>query len=442
MVLGLAATAFAIHAEIPAETQAVVATGTTQITLGGELRTRGWWRSNIAGGLGQDTNDQAWWDQRVRLSVEAKVAPGVVGYVQLETESVDSGDKYVWGHGANRTTGLAVNSKPDADITLLQAWIQYSGQGLFGFNSGLKVGHMPLKLSYGQFFDNTQYGDDALVLFMDPVKGLHIGLLTFKGAEFSTSDNTNDLDAYVGLLTYRWDEKNTVGINYAYLNLSDIELQMSNLGLHADGAFGAFGYKAAADIQFGDARNDDFGGFALSAYLNYDFNTMNVPLNLRGSVVYGSGEGDFNDDNLDEFLPFTGNTQNYSFIYEYQHRTTAFNKTGLNPAAPSDGHAAGVANTTYLNLGLDWFATKDITLSTDVYGFWASDTDAWEDFTGDDVSSSAGWEIDAKFKYKVARNLVYQIDLGYFDPGGFYEDAYGIDDKGVTALRHSLTLSF
>jgi hypothetical protein len=390
-----------------------------------------------------DTNDAAWWDQRVRLNVEATVAPGVIGYVQVETESGDSGDKYVWGHGRNRTTGLAVNSKPDAAITLLQSWILYTGQGLFGFNSGLKIGHMPLKLSYGQFFDNTQYGDDALVLFMDPVKGLHIGALTFKGLEASIADNTDDLDAYVGLLTYKWDPKNTVGINYTYLNLSDIELQMSNLGLHADGAFGAFGYKAAADIQFGDIlRNGDFGGFALSAYLNYDFNSVNVPLNLRGALVYGSGEGDAGDDNLDEFIPFVGNIQNYSFIYEYQHRTTAFNKSGLNPAAPSDGHAAGVANTTYLNLGVDYNASKDIALSADLYGFWASDTDAWEDFVGRDVDSDAGWEIDAKFKYKVAKNLVYQIDLGYFDPGSFYEDAYGIDDKGVTALRHSLTLSF
>ncbi len=50
---------------------------------------------------------------------------------------------------------------------------------------------------------------------------------------------------------------------------------------------------------------------------------MNVPLNLRGSIVYGSGDDDANDDNLDEFLPFVGNIQNYSFIYEYNHATTA-----------------------------------------------------------------------------------------------------------------------
>ncbi len=46
----------------------------------------------------------------------------------------------------------------------------------------------------------------------------------------------------------------------------------------------------------------------------------------------------------------------------------------FNSATPSDGHAAGVANTTYVNLGVDYKATKDLTLSADVYGFWASET--------------------------------------------------------------------
>jgi hypothetical protein len=463
MVLGLAATAFAIHAEIPAETQSVVSTGTTQVTLGGEIRTRGWYFDNLKGGLGDDDGrSAAWWDERVRLNVQAVVAPGVVGYVELETHSDFSGDKYVWGTGntlgvGKHSNGAAgTNAKPGTYIDVLQAWILYSGSGLFGFDSGLKVGHMPLKLSYGQFFDNTQYGDDALVLYMNPIKPLHIAALTIKFNECVTGgdcrfDNTNDLDGYVGLLTYKWDDKNTIGVNYTYLNQSDLELQMSDLGLHADGAFGAFGYKVQGDIQFGSVGNrdeKDIGGWALSGYANYDFTPSNVPLNLRGSVVYGSGEGDNRDDSLDEFIPFVGNIQNYSFIYEYNHATTAFNKSGLNSAFPSDGHAAGVANTFYLNLGLDWFAMKDLTLSADLYGFWASDTGAFEHALRDagvhhhDVSSDAGWEIDAKMKYKVARNLVYQIDAGYFGTGSFYEDAYGIDKHGVTALRHSLTLSF
>jgi hypothetical protein len=48
-VLSLAANAFAIVAEIPSETQGVVAAGGAQITLSGELSVRGWWVNNIQG---------------------------------------------------------------------------------------------------------------------------------------------------------------------------------------------------------------------------------------------------------------------------------------------------------------------------------------------------------------------------------------------------------
>src|SRR5512135_316502 len=54
-VLSFAASAFAIHAEIPSETQAVVAKGATQITIDGELRVRGWYEKNIGDAIIQTT---------------------------------------------------------------------------------------------------------------------------------------------------------------------------------------------------------------------------------------------------------------------------------------------------------------------------------------------------------------------------------------------------
>jgi len=466
LVLGFAASAFAIHAEIPAETQAVVATGTTQITLGGELRTRGWWRKNLSSGMPVDKGSYSWYDQRVRLSVDAKISPNVQAFIQLETEGSgfdSTNDKYVWGTSFGNS-GFG-NAKPKSDPDFLQAWILYTGQGLFGVPAGLKVGHMPLKLAYGQFFDHTQMGDDAIVFFVDPTKQMHIGLLTIKLAESATpvgfppafvlgtgvTDNTDDLDAYVALMTYKFSDAIKAGINYTYLNHSDLGFSQQNLGVHADGKIGNFGYQAAVDFQFGkilnnyadDVDSKSFKGWAASLKADYNLN----PVLLRGSFVYGSGEDEFDptgdDDDIKEFTPYVGNIQNYAFIYEYQARTTAFNKSGLNSGVPSNGHAAGVANTMYANLGVDWKATKDVTLSLDGYYFWASETGAWEDLTGEDVSSTAGWEIDAKFRYQIAKNLFYQVDAGYFDSGSFYEDIMGEDDnKGVTVLRHLLQLNF
>ncbi len=444
-VLGFAASAFAIHAEIPAETQAVVATGGTQITLGGEVRVRGWYRKNLVGGLGTENKSYSWYDQRVRLSVDAKVSPNVQAFIQLETEGTgfdNTNDKWTWGTSFGNS-GFS-NAKPLSDMDFLQAWILYTGSGLFGVPAGLKIGHMPLKLAYGQFFDHTQAGDDAIVFFVNPTKAMHVAALTVKFAEGSIADNTDDLDGYVGLITYKFSDAITAGLNYTYLNNSDLGFSQQNLGLHADGKIGGFGYAAAADFQFGKVLDNTpaemkFKGWAASVKANYDMN----PVNIRGAFAYGSGEKDATDDRISEFTPYVGNIQNYSFIYEYQHCTTAFNKTGLlNSACTANGHAAGVANTTYLNLGADFAATKDVKLSLDGYLFWASKVGAFEDVVGDNVSKNAGWEIDGKMVYKVAKNLTYQIDAGYYKNGSFFEDAYGIDRKGATVLRHLIQLTF
>jgi hypothetical protein len=424
-VLSFAVSAFAIHAEIPAETQSVVAKGATQITLGGEIRFRGWYNNNLGTphssavtGVPQDGNSKGYYDGRVRLNVDAQVTPNVQGYVQLETAT--SSDVYTWGN---------FNSKPTT-MSILQAWILYKGTGLFGFNSGLKVGHMPLKLSEGQFFDHTKFGDDAIVFFMDPNKQVHIGLLTIKFSEALSGDNTDDTDGYVGLMTYKINDKNTVGLNYTYLNNSDADFDLSNLGLHANGNISGIGYKAEVDFQFGDIGKSpsdaDFSGWALMLAGNYKMD----PVNLRASFAYGSGDNDAFDDNIDQFQTFVSNNHNYTFVYDYRATTTA------------GAIGTGIANTTYYNLGIDYAASKDINLSLDGYILRASKTGALEDVLGRNVSKNAGWEVDAAVKYNVAKNLTYGVTLGYFKSGSFYEDVYGNDKEGATVLNNVLTLSF
>ena len=86
MVLSFAGAALAIHSEIPADTQAIVAKGSTQLSLGGEIRVRGWYYDNLGPYFGkavgqdpQDSNSKANYDQRVRLSLDAVVSPNVSG---------------------------------------------------------------------------------------------------------------------------------------------------------------------------------------------------------------------------------------------------------------------------------------------------------------------------------------------------------------------------
>lgn len=452
-VLSFAASAFAIHAEIPSETQAVVSAQDIQITLGGEIRVRGWYLNNINDAKepsntlseGGKSHSNAYYDERVRLSIDAKVAPGVEGFVMLENSDTNfnnATDSYKWGSVPFTTSiaGSSLNSKPGTGLYFNEAWILYSGSGLLSFPAGVKVGHMPLALGEKQFFDHTKFGDDAIVFFMDPVKPLHVAFLTFKGADFSSAANGNseDLDAYVALFTYKLDDKNTVGMNYTYLNepnpgLFD-NLKLQDLSIHANGNIAGLGYKAEGDIQFGSAGDpkSDFKGFAAMLGLNYNVN----PANIRASFAYGSG-GKSTDSDTKEFQTFVSsnplnagsNDQHYTLVYEYQVVSAANEQI-------TNGVGTGIANTTYFNLGVDYAATKDLNASLDGYILRASKTDSG-------VSKNIGWEVDAKIAYQLAKNLTYQIDAGYLKAGNFYRDTNSSFEKSsATVLRHAVTLSF
>jgi len=455
-VLSFAASAFAIHAEIPAETQAVVAKGATQITLGGEIRFRGWYYNNLnpqsaaaVPGVPMESNSKAHYDTRVRLSIDAKVSDNVQGFIQLET-GAGNADTYTWGNAGTIPIlgNQAGGRKQDALGSLLQAWVLYKGTGLFGFPAGLKIGHMPLMLGEGQFFNHTQFGDDAIVFYMDPNKQVHIGLLTVKfGEGATTGDNTDDTDAYVGLITYKINDKNTIGLNYTYVNNSDgldpadsRGTHLHNLGLHGNGSTGNFGYKGEVDFQFGsidlNAGTHDsmrFRGVGLMLAGNYKMDS----LNFRGSLAYGSGDNDAANGRFSEFVTAVGTQQHYTFVYDYRAVTTSIlgflngGKTGT-----------GIANTTYYNLGLDYQATKDIKTAFDLYILRATRVGAFEDILGKDVSKNAGWELDASVTYQVAKNLTYAINAGYFKAGHFYQDVYGPNNKAATVVNNVLTLQF
>ncbi|MEJ2695159.1 MAG: hypothetical protein P8013_00775 [Candidatus Sulfobium sp.] len=436
-VMSFTATAFAIHAEIPSETQAVVAAGTTRLHIGGDLRIRGWYLNNVGSpSLPGKYNSFAYYDHRVRLDVNANISPNLQGMVQLESNTGQR-DTFIWGN---------FNSKP-TDMGIRQAWIIYSGAGLLGFRAGLKIGHMPLILGDGEFFDHRKYGDDAVLAFLLPSKGLEVDLLAIKlagdgaaipsnipnygikGYKGSKTDNTADLDGYVAVVTYKVDGNTSVGVNYTYLNLPDFGFSHQNIGFTAKGQVSGFGYRAAADFQFGSNNGSlpagagrKFRGYAVLAGLNY----MIDKVNLRAGFAYGSGDDDATDDKHSQFEDYLTTSQRYTLVYEYKITTTAGRLH------------SGVSNTTYYNLGLDLKPVKDMKVALNGYIIRAS-------ATMDGISKDAGWEVDGRIDYHISKNLVYRVDAGYFEAGSFYPDTYSeLNGKKeeATVLRHLVELSF
>ena len=364
--------------------------------------------------------------------------------MELETcnNSTGTSGLYVWGSN---------DEKPDANLFFRQAWIQYTGSGLLGVPAGIKVGHQLLTLGEKQFLNLERFGTDAIVVFTNPVKEFHLAALTAKIEEgidpVSTpgqqtfTDNTDDLDAYVVLGTYKLDKDNTIGANYTFLNLSDADLSFSNIGLHANGLLmGALSYAAELDFQFGEIGDPgvDVGGWGIMAKAAYKLD----PVNLRASFAYGSGDDDADDDDNEEFQVIMGK-DTVSPLARFVHYTQIFERTirtaADNQLVTSDGRSTGIANTTYYNLGLDYMPMKDLSLSLDGFYLQASETDSW----GSDVDEDLGWEIDFKGSYKITKNLTYFVEAGWFDAGDFYEDAGIVDEaKSVTQVIHGLNLTF
>ena len=463
-ILSFAVNAFAIHAIGEDDFPVIGKEG--QITLGGKILVRGWYFDNVTGISGSkvvpgDTESAAFYTTNINLSLDAKVSDNIRGMVELETARGGSANSglYIWGDAKR-----GYDSKPNADILVRQAWIQYTGAGL-GTPAGIKIGHMPISIGEKQFLNNERFGDDAILVWIDPTKELHVVAGTVKLNEGDALSHTDDLDGYVILGTYMLNKDNTLGANFLWAHsdgnvpaLGDTinidTLNFYNVGLHANGKVAGLTYAAEYDRQFGKAKGVLLGdsdlnpkGWAIMAKVGYQLD----PVNLRASFAMGSGDSDANDEDLNEFQTLQGpdygataRLVHYTQIYERTVRTAAASAI-LTTTTNGNTTNTGIANTTYYNLGADVTPVKELSISLDGFLLRATKTGAWEDIVGDSVSKKIGWEVDSRISYKLAKNLTYFIEAGIFKAGDFYKDAFvddGAEKKTVTQAVHGLALTF
>lgn len=458
LVLGLAASAFAIHAEIPSETQAVVAKGTTQITLGGSIRVRGETRSNTKslsdgafyGAVVNGTEHHSGsYDQRIRLSLDAKVADNVQGFVMLETGG-DTSDVYTWGTSSSAAKGgYTEGNAKRGSLNINEGWILVKGAPMGGVPMGLKVGHMPLSLGNKMFFDHTKLGDDAIVVFADPTKELHIGLLTAKFTEASTEvvGNAGDSDAYVLLATYKGASFN-IGADYTSVQdqnlFTSYGATLNNIGLRGDVMVaGMVKIKADIEMQSGKAEHGA-GGAATSPDVKFKGSAIMLgaeaklgDVNLVLEYATGSGDEDANsptiadDNDVESFITSLGADVHYTYVYEY--RT-------INVCGQASG---GLCNTTYIKLGGN---TKVGAFGIAANLFLLSATENVQNYAGESTDD-IGTEIDAKVTYSIAKNLTYWVEGGYLMAGDVFKTVNPttgakIDANNAYALRHGIELTF
>lgn len=405
----------------------------TEVTLGGKILARGWYLSNIAqtadSGLAYlptKADAQTFYSTNVNLMVDAKVTDNVRGFLEIETASGTSKNSglFYWGN---------YDTKPDAELRYRQAWIQYTGAGL-GVPAGIKVGHMLYSLGQEKFLNFKRFGSDGILVWIDPTKEAHIALSTWKLREGSLN-SFDDADAYIADLGYMWDKDNTVGANYTYVRDDRDDMDFHNIGVNANGKISAVSYGAEADLQFGDMKDGTaktkFRGYGIFAKLGY----MIDPVNVRASFAYGSGDTNDTDTKNKEFVTLEG--PDYGYTARLIHYTQIYERVLKTAATQGNDANTGIANTTYYNLGIDVNPTKELSLSLDGFYLMATKTPS-------NVGDKIGTELDFQGTYKLAKNLNYIVQAGYFWQGDFYKDMGYVTskDKDVLMAVHGLQLTF
>jgi hypothetical protein len=407
-----------------------------EVTLGGKILARGWYLSNIAqtadsgiAYLPTKADAQTFYSTNVNLMVDAKVTDNVRGFLEIETARGGNPNSglYVWGENGYDT-------KPNADLLYRQAWIQYTGAGL-GVPAGIKVGHMLYSLGQEKFLNFKRFGSDGILVWIDPTKEAHIALSTWKLNEGSLN-RFDDMDAYIADLGYMWDKDNTVGANYTYVRDSSSDTDFHNVGVNADGKISAVSYGAEVDLQFGNMKETGsaktkFRGYGIFAKLGY----MIDPVNVRASFALGSGDTNDKDNKNKEFVTLEG--PDYGYTARLIHYTQIYERVLKTAATEGNDANTGIANTTYYNLGIDINPMKDLSLALD--GFYLQATK-----TKSGVGDYIGTELDFQGTYKLAKNLNYIVQAGYFWQGDFYKDSKFVTskDKDVLMAVHGLQLTF
>ena len=448
-VLGFAASAFAIHAEIPAESQAVITKG-VQVTIGGDIRIRNEYSNNVTDFDDNHADGKAYWDERIRLFVDAQVTPNTKGFIMLEGTSGQTATAYNWGGQPGDASGSAgfyrVGDTKRGTLNLLEAWILNTGSGLLGMPAGIKIGHMPLALGNKLFFDHTLFGDDAIVLFADPTKELHVAVLTakFREGEPQFSDESN---AYVGLFNYRTKEWGASG-DVTYVDdqiglgtqAAKDPIHLWNFGLRGDVTFSGLTLRADGEVQTGKVDNldMDFKGWAVQAGADYLVNGIK----LTAQYIYGSGPK-AGSKNVDWFVTSVSPYQRITYVYDYRTVTAS-------PGLPAGATNGGICNTQYINVGASIPLAKDLTGDLNYYNLSAAkNTSVTLDFAdGSGTPSTSGNskdignEFDWKLTYKVDKNLVYYVEGGYLFTGDFYATALKPKPDDAWAVRQGIQLSF
>ncbi|MFZ3089349.1 MAG: hypothetical protein WA240_01895 [Nitrospirota bacterium] len=453
---------------------AVAADTFAETTVGGTIDVRGRWRENDNDLNKDEYGSTAFWEEKVNLWVDAKIAEGLKGYVELQSDGSDGFT--AWGT-SRPTSTAAPNSFLNENRSYGAMEIRYAYIDFMIPKTpvGIKIGHFPVVLGHSIWADTSYWGSDGLLIYSSPIKELMIGLGTLKGYETASNTNRSDADLYVLMANYTFMPKNTVGFNASYIYRSGAagtgktlanaywsghsadgvafnainDVKFWNIMLTLDGSldFG-LGYKFEIDKQFGKlddtevAGGVDLKGSGLAFLLGASYGIGEIA-EVKFNAAYGSGDKCVwaGTETEGAVCPSTGtkyegymsfNNYGYTMVYE----DIVGQKSAAGTLSSGD---FGLYNTMYLNVGAGFTPLKDMSVGLDIYYLRA----VKERFYGQ--KKNLGYEFDLNFGYNIYKNLKWTLLAGYFLPGNHYKALSSTDtvkDDAAWAFEQVLSLSF
>jgi len=502
-VFGFSASAFAAHvvSDVPTGPTGVVAAGETQITLSGEVRVIYDWR-HVGFNSNDSQSETSFANERMRLGLDVKLTPNTSGMIQLSSEAdpaqadpdnMPSGGTVAAGgalFSPSRATGifssgLNAGNELKGGVSIRQLWILHTGTGLLGIPAGLKIGHMPLILGSGLFFDHSYFGDDALVGFIAPAKEWELDAVAIDfsegyyaaGAAAGVTKSNKD-HAYALIVNYKPSKTTGISFDATYVddqNIGDTagvagiypDIHLWNFGIRGNTEWEGLRMKLDGEFQTGTlaatgAPNTDFDGFAIQAGLGYTLD----PVKLDLEFGYGSGDDGKTANKVHTFVTSQGPESTFGDPYRGQglqggiQGPYVYNYRTVNATGQAFG---GLANTWYVRLGGNADVAQDTNLDIALFylqaveaittsnvglydGLGAAFSAANVAHAGYPNSRDIGFEADARLTYKIDKGLITWLEGGYLWAGDFWKAVAtvtpGQSPSNCYTMRTGIQLNF
>ncbi len=424
LVVGFSASAFALHGKAGGfeYEPTIVKAKKAMVEIGGSMRFRGWYEDTD---FDSDNDEEsARYDGRVRLKVEATVSPNTMGVVEIETGGTTN-DVYTWDADNSGATGIYTEGNEKiGDLTIRQAYVAHQGNAL-GTLAGFKVGHMPVKLGNGLFFNHAKLGDDGIVLWISPSQGTELSFTTLKLREGVNGEDDDDADSYTLMAETSLNGVKLSG-DVTYLLDQDPaeDGTLWNIGLRGEAGLAGLTLRGDLEIQTGEIENAetiDLEGWAVLVGADAKVG----PAKVTAEFAYGDGD-DPDTADYEGFITSLSSGQKYTWVYDYRVRTAAgATNTGLN-------------NTWYVKVGASTEAAPGVKIGADLYYLKAVEDVS---LNGADPDDDLGVELDGKLEYQIDTNLLYFVSGGILFAGDAYDFADN-DADNVYSIAHGVVYKF